>query len=145
MEPRISLDRFADGDDAQDGPDQDLPVATLRSGNRSVLEDRYRRQADDLIEAVTGRTGHLSPNTRRWIVGRAAGGPGLGDAPLSTAAISLVDRVATDADQVSDADILELRASGLGEEAIFELIVAAAVGAGFGRLKRAVALMETRV
>jgi alkylhydroperoxidase family enzyme len=144
MEPRISLDRFADGDDAQDGPDRDLPVATLRSGDRSVLEDRYRRQADDLIEAVTCRPGHLSPNTGLWIGGCSAGGPGPGDAPLSTAAISLVDHVATDADQVSDADVLELRASGLGEGAIFELIVAAAVGAGFGRLKRAIALMEAR-
>jgi hypothetical protein len=145
MEPMNSLDRFADGDVAEDEPNQDLPVATRPSGTRSGLEDRYRRHADELIEAVTCRPGHLAPDTRRWIVGRAAGGPGPGEAPLPEAAISLVDRVATDAGQVSDADVLGLRARGLGEEATFELIVAAAVGAGFGRLKRAIALMATRV
>jgi len=145
MNLRISLDPFAEGDHAQDEPDQDLPLVAPRSGNRSVLEDRYRRHANDLIEAVTCRPGHLAPDTRRWIVGRAAGGPVRGEARLPKAAISLIDHVATDAEQISDADVLGLRASALGEEAIFELIVAAAVGAGFGRLERAIELLETRV
>lgn len=45
------------------------------------------------------------------------------------------DTVRRHAYRVTDAQVDELRAAGLGEDEIFELTVAAAVGAGLDRLE----------
>jgi alkylhydroperoxidase family enzyme len=51
------------------------------------------------------------------------------------AARGYVEKVRRNAYRVTDRDVLELRESGLSEDEIFELTVAAAVGAGLERLE----------
>ena len=55
---------------------------------------------------------------------------------------SYVDKVARHAFKVTDADIEALRDSGYSEDAIFELTLSAALGAGIARLERAMAAMK---
>lgn len=53
--------------------------------------------------------------------------------PVPPAATAYVETVRAHAYRVTDAHVEALRAAGLGEDEIFELTVAAAVGAGLER------------
>jgi alkylhydroperoxidase family enzyme len=57
------------------------------------------------------------------------------------AVAAYVGLVRTHADRVTDADIDRLRAAGLGDDAIFELTVAAALGAGMDQLRAGLSLL----
>lgn len=70
--------------------------------------------------------GELAPGLRR----AAAGG-----GPLPEPAQRYVDKVHRHAYRVVDADVEVLRDAGWSEEAIFELTIAAALGAGLRRLE----------
>ena len=52
------------------------------------------------------------------------------------------DTVRRHAYRVTDAQVDELRAAGLGEDEIFEVTVAAAVGAGLDRLEAGLAALR---
>jgi alkylhydroperoxidase family enzyme len=56
------------------------------------------------------------------------------DRPVPPAAAAYIDTVRRHAHRVTDAQVEALRADGLSEDEIFELTVAAAVGAGLERL-----------
>lgn len=58
-------------------------------------------------------------------------------AALPAEAATFVEKVARHAWTVTDADVERLKAAGFSEDAIFELTVAAAAGAGLRRLERA--------
>ncbi len=58
------------------------------------------------------------------------------DTTIPPALRPYLDKVGRHAYKVTDRDIEALKAQGYSEEAIFELTVSAAVGAGLGRLKR---------
>ncbi|HZO49078.1 MAG TPA: hypothetical protein VFB26_02935 [Gaiellaceae bacterium] len=76
-----------------------------------------RTRYDDLVEAL-----------------RRASRP---DRPVPEAAAAYVAKVRTAAYRVTDDDVARLREAGLSEDEIFELTVAAAVGAGLERLDAA--------
>ncbi|BBZ02704.1 hypothetical protein MCHIJ_21410 [Mycolicibacterium chitae] len=78
-----------------------------------------RKLQRDLIARVLGRGGKAPPALRRAAFDNA----GL-DEPLRT----LIDKVAHRAHRVTDEDIAEVRAAGLSEDQIFEVMVCAAVG-----------------
>lgn len=59
--------------------------------------------------------------------------------PLAT----LIDKVARQAYRVTDNDIAAARASGLGEDQIFEIVVCAAIGQATRQCDTALAALET--
>ena len=59
------------------------------------------------------------------------------DRPEPSVAGSYLEQVRSGAYSVSDRDVAELRVAGLSDDEIFELTVAAAVGAGLVRLDAA--------
>jgi len=92
------------------------------------LRDEARR----LVEAVIAGKAATSVDARR------AAFDGRADDP---AVSRYVELVRTHADRVTDGDVERLRAVGLDDDAIFELTVAAALGAATERLRRGLALL----
>lgn len=104
--------------------------------------DLYAGERRALVEAITGGAGHLAPGVRSAIVDRARGHLRGGAVPAALA--SFVDRVAQDATLIEDQDIDALLAAGWDEEAVFETVVAAALGSGLTRLEAVDALLGGR-
>jgi len=98
-----------------------------------------------LVDSVLNSRGDSDPDLRRAVEHQAAihagrlpqGGPRLPQV-LGT----YVDKVARHAFKVTDADIEALRDAGYSEDAIFELTLCAALGAGIARLDRAITAMK---
>jgi alkylhydroperoxidase family enzyme len=78
--------------------------------------DPLRRE---LVARVLGGNGMASPDLRR---------AAFDDADLDEPLRTLVDKVAHGAQLVTDEDIAAVRAAGLSENQIFEVVVCAAVG-----------------
>ena len=91
-----------------------------------------RDEARRLVEAVIAGKAATSVDARR------AAFDGRADDP---AVSRYVELVRTHADRVTDGDVERLRAVGLDDDAIFELTVAAALGAATERLRRGLALL----
>ena len=70
---------------------------------------------------------------------RAAAEP---DRPVPPAASAYIDTVRRHAYRVTDAQVEALRDAGLSEDEVFELTVAAAVGAGLARLEAGLGAMQ---
>jgi len=90
---------------------------------------------------------------RRALVARLLGGDGRASIALRRAAFdnaglaeplrTLVAKVAGHASTVSDEDIAAVRASGLSEDQIFEIVVCAAVGQATRQYDAALAALES--
>jgi hypothetical protein len=98
-----------------------------------TMDDPKRAALDTLRARVLDGDGEVSPAIRR----KAALDAGL-DGPVAEY-VRTVHRQAT---EVTDAQIAALKAAGLSEDAIFELTVAAATGAGLRRLDLVLALLD---
>jgi alkylhydroperoxidase family enzyme len=107
------------------------------------MNDPYSAERRALVEAVTGSAGQLAPAVRSAIIERTRGTAGGGSIPDALA--PFVDRIATDATLIEDGDVAALTAAGFDEEAVFEAVVAAALGASLARLERVDALFESGV
>lgn len=106
---------------------------------------RHDEKIQTLIDSVLNGSGDSNPELRRAVEQRAAahasrqsGGGGL----LPQEVGSYVDKIARHAYKVTDADIEALRDAGYSEDAIFELTLSAALGAGMARLERGLAAMK---
>lgn len=84
----------------------------------------------DLRSHVEARAAQLS--------GRTTDQPEILPPPLG----AFVEKVALHADKVTDEDIAELRRAGYSEDAVFEITVCAAVGAGAARFERAMSALR---
>jgi hypothetical protein len=104
--------------------------------------DPYADERRALVEAVTGTAGHLAPAVRSAIVDRARGRADA--AAIPGALVPFVDRVARDSTLIEDPDVDALLSAGLAEEAVFETVVAAALGASLARLEAVDVLLERR-
>lgn len=62
--------------------------------------------------------------------------------PLPAELAPLVDKILTTAYRIRDRDIEALRAAGWTDDALYDVIVAAAAGAGLTRLARGLELMD---
>ena len=102
--------------------------------------DPYADERRALFEAVTGTAGHLAPAVRRAIVDRAR--DHADPAAIPGALLPFVDRLAQDATLIKDEDFEGLISAGLDEEAVFEAVVAAALGASLARLEAVDGLLE---
>jgi alkylhydroperoxidase family enzyme len=97
---------------------------------------RHTEAIDRVAAAVLGTPGDTDPELRAAVERYAAvlgGRPG--DAPeLPDDLRAYVEKVARHAYKVTDADVDGLRGAGYSEDAIFELTLAAALGAAQARL-----------
>jgi hypothetical protein len=104
------------------------------------MNDPYVGERRALIDAVVHGAGELAPGMRAAIVDRSRGGA---DGAAIPGALSMfVDRVATDATLIGDGDVRALTEAGFDEEAVFEAIIAAALGASLARLERVDSLLQ---
>ncbi len=109
------------------------------------MDDRYMAQVQRLVEAVLSSAGDTDPDTRREVEGHAAalgGRPIRATSQLPAALGAYVDKVARHAYKVTDDDIAALRQAGYSEDAIFEVTLSAALGAGMSRLERGLAVVK---
>jgi hypothetical protein len=104
------------------------------------MRARLQKMIDKIASAV-----EKQPQLRRAALARAAALAG-GALPQLDALLAMltayVERVARHAWKISDEDVAELRADGLDEDAIYEVTVAAAVGAGVARYQVAMRALE---
>jgi alkylhydroperoxidase family enzyme len=92
------------------------------------------------METVLNSPGDTAPELRRAALDRAKGNRAVGDLPTGLA--RYVDAVALHAYKVTDADVAALQHSGNSDDALFEITVAAAVGAALHRLERGMAALR---
>ena len=102
-----------------------------------------------LLRALMSARGDTSAELRRSIEAHTAhlsGRRRSGDsAELPPVLVPFIEKVAMHAYRVTDADIDELRKAGYSEDAVFEITLSAALGAGLARLERGMAAMEGTV
>ena len=107
----------------------------------SIQSDLFRQ----LSEAILTSPGEFQPAVRSAIEARSEA-MGSGIAPQSdgvpSALASYVHTVALHAYRVTDEDIQALLKLGYSEDAIFEVTLCAALGAGMERLKRGMKALE---
>jgi len=100
--------------------------------------DRHEPLMESLSEAVIETPGDLDPALRRTIAAYAGGE----EAELPEELRTYLDKVARHAYKVVDADLDRLRELGYSEDAIFELTLAAALGAARARLEAGLAALR---
>ena len=106
---------------------------------------RHAAKIQALVDSVLNSRGDSDPELRRSVEHRAAIHASRlpkGGARLPQELGNYIDKVARHAFKVTDADIDALRDAGYSEDAIFELTLCAALGAGIARLDRAIAAMQ---
>jgi len=97
------------------------------------MSDRYAPLLAELEKTVLDSPGTTSPALRRAAAER-------GELPESLA--GYVDLLHEHADRIGVADIAALHRAGHDDDAIFEITVAAAVGAASYRCQRALAVLD---
>jgi hypothetical protein len=90
------------------------------------MRDRFEHLRRKLEETVLGAPGETEPAFRRKVA-RGVGVP--------PALAGFVDKIRRYAYRVTDEEVAELKASGHGEDALFEVMASAAVGAAQERLE----------
>ena len=107
--------------------------------------DRHAANTQRMIEAVLTTPGDTDPALRRSVKQWAAE---LGSRPSAQSSEVLpelavyVKKVALHAYKTTDEDIEALRNAGLSEDAIFEITLSAALGAGMARLECGLAALK---
>lgn len=108
------------------------------------MEDAYPRKVRKVISALLNASGVCSQTLRQAVEGYAArksGGLRIG-AEIPSIWVKYVDKVIHHAYQITDEDVELLKQAGYSEDAIFEVTLCAAMGAGLGRLERGLALLR---
>ena len=106
---------------------------------------RYAELAENQRRAALESEGVTDPALRRAVFARAvelSGGEAAGTEAIPADLRQYVDTVALHAYRITDEDLQALRRAGWSEDAIFEVSVAAAVGAGLARLERGLGILR---
>jgi len=103
---------------------------------------RYAALTQRLIESIVATPGHTTGELRRAVLARAAR-PGTAADGLPAPLEAYVDKVARHAYRVTDDDVAALQRAGNTDDTLFEVTVAAAVGAALARLERGLATLQT--
>jgi hypothetical protein len=110
------------------------------------MQNRYATEVKHLLNAVLTGPGVIDTSAREAVEAFSAAqsdGTDVITEELSPILRTYLEKVVRHAYQVTDDDIQVLSQAGYSEEAIFEITVSAALGAGMGRLERGlVALQE---
>lgn len=107
--------------------------------------ERHMPLVRALQDSVLTGPGETEPALRRAIEARAAElgsrpGPAGGEVP--DALRTYVDKVARHAYEVTESDLEDLKRAGYSEDAIFEITLSAALGAGMARMERGLAALR---
>ena len=102
---------------------------------------RYEDFRNRLVDAVVNAPGDTPEAQRRAVLERAQETPGV-NGGIPAALTRYVDTVARHAYKVTDADLVSLQQAGLSDDTLFEVTVAAAVGAALHRLDRGMAALR---
>lgn len=109
------------------------------------MNDRHATNIQRLFEVVQSTAGETDSSFRRAIEEQSAeigtGVRGMGGA-LPGELSNYVKKVALNAYKVTDEDIEALRQAGYSEDAIFEITLSAAIGAGRVRLEHGLAALK---
>jgi hypothetical protein len=108
--------------------------------------NRHANLAERLRASVLQGRGETRPELRRAAAARAAE---LAGEPPATPETDIpenlrdyVDTVSLHAHEITDEDLQALRRAGYSEDALFELSLSVAVGAGLARLERGLAALR---
>jgi len=115
-----------------------LAPDSLEEERAGFLCMRYAEQTRILSNAVLSSPGETNPTLRRAVETQAAKLSGRASSPTSPLPDEVeryVTKVALHAYKVTDRDIQALAEAGYSEDAIFELTLSAALGAGMARLE----------
>ena len=111
--------------------------------------NRYAKLAERLRDSVLNGDGETRPALRHAVAARGAELAGRSAEPAAPAAQEIpenlrdyVDTVSLHAHRITDEDIQALRRAGYSEDALFELSLSVAVGAGLARLERGLAALR---
>jgi hypothetical protein len=109
------------------------------------MNTRHAAHVQRMVDAILSSPGETDPALRRAIEARAVqlggrSGAGVGEIPAELT--GYVTKVALHAYKTRDEDIEALRKAGYSEDAIFELTLSAAIGAGQVRLERGLAALK---
>jgi alkylhydroperoxidase family enzyme len=108
------------------------------------MNAQHKQLYEAMRRAVLDTKGDAALDLRAAVAARAAalsdGEPGAEELPGPLGAYT--DKVALHAYKVVDADIASLQSDGLSEDAIFELTLAAALGAAGSRYEKARDVLE---
>jgi hypothetical protein len=102
---------------------------------------RYTDFRRRLVDAVLNARGHTPEAVRRAVLEQARETPGV-KGNLSAPLTRYVDTVAHHAYKVTDADLAALQDAGQSDDSLFEITIAAAVGAALHRLDRGMAALR---
>jgi alkylhydroperoxidase family enzyme len=109
------------------------------------MNNRHAAHVQRMVDAVLSSPGETDPALRRAIEARAAklgGRPGAEVVEISAELMGYVTKVALHAYKTRDEDIETLRNAGYSEDAIFEITLSVAIGAGQARLERGLAALK---
>ena len=110
-----------------------------------MASDSHAEYAQRLLEAVLTSDGDTDPSVRRVVESLSAqiGGRSTNQTDvIPPELISYVKKIALHAYKTTDEDIEALRNAGYSEDAIFEITLSAALGAGMARLERGLAALK---
>jgi alkylhydroperoxidase family enzyme len=105
------------------------------------ITGRYAALTQRVVESIVATPGHTTGELRRAVLARAAS-PGTTNDGLPGPLGAYVDKVARHAYRVTDDDVAALQRGGNTDDALFEVTVAAAVGAALARLERGLATLR---
>jgi hypothetical protein len=109
------------------------------------MHTRYTAHSQHLVDAVLNSPDETDPALRRAIAEQSAQLSLRSPQPVAQvppALVAYVKKVALYAYKTTEEDIDALRRAGYSEDAIFEITVSAALGAGMTRLERGLAAMK---
>lgn len=110
-----------------------------------IPQQRYSDLVRRLRDRVLGTPGHTDSALRITVEAYAAtdGAAAGGHAPIVPDALrTYIGKVVRCAYRVTDDDVAALKRAGYSEDAIFEVTVSAAVGAGMHRLERGLTALQ---
>jgi hypothetical protein len=109
------------------------------------MRDKRQKFMTQLVTAVYHGKGVTDRSLRAAIKGAVVPGADKldsNDSPVAVALRPYLNKVSHYAYKVTDRDIEALKTQGYSEEAIFELTISAAVGAGLSRLNQGLAALN---
>jgi hypothetical protein len=104
------------------------------------MAEKHAELLNGVARTVLSAPGETDPALRRAISARTAalGGSPVepSQPPVPSELSALVEKIGRHAYKVTDEDIAQLKAAGFSEDALFEIVVSAAMGAGLARYER---------
>ena len=102
-----------------------------------MSRSEHRQFAEALRQRVVSAPAETPESLRRDVLTRAAGGP-----PLAEPYDALVHQIAEAASRVTDAQVSAVRGVTGSDKASFEVVMAAAIGAGLQRWDQAMEALD---